>query len=152
MNLAGIPRPEYFHLQQKFETIKHTRFGKGGGVGMLVQKGSSTEFFMWFLIFLQTTGMCICILYIVILQIKLWESHWLFRRAYSSIFTVAAVYMTRMTSRKLHSDVTKTHYSWRHSKFFTYNFQTSGMFLSLQRLYCWVSAQLDSFSGLFMLD
>ena len=32
-------------------------------------------------------------LYIVILQIKLRESHWLFRRVYGSIFTAAAAYI-----------------------------------------------------------
>ena len=73
---------------------------------------------------------------------KLWESHWLFRRICGFIFTAAAVYMymARVTSRKLHCDVMKTHYSWCHSKFFPYNFQTSGMFLSPQRLQlsiCW---------------
>ena len=54
-------------------------------------------------------GELIC--FIVTLQIKLWESHWLFRRVYGFIFTAAAVYMVRMTSRKLHCDVMKTNYS-----------------------------------------
>ena len=45
----------------------------------------------------------------VILHVKLWESHWLLRRVYGSIFTAAAVYMARVTSRKLHCDVMKTH-------------------------------------------
>ena len=72
----------------------------------------------------------------VILQIKLWESHWLSRRVYGFIFTSAAVYMARVTSRKPHCDVMKIHCSWRHSNFFPYNFQTSGIFLSPQRLSC----------------
>ena len=45
---------------------------------------------------------------IVILQIKLWEFHWLFRRVYGFKFKAAAVYMVRVTSRKLHCDVMKT--------------------------------------------
>ena len=86
----------------------------------------------------------------VILQIKLWESHWLFRRVYSFIFKAAAG--CSVTSRKLHCDVMKPHYSWHHGKFFLYNFQTAGMFLSPQRLYCCVSAQLECFSGLLILN
>ena len=63
----------------------------------------------------------------------------------------AAVYMARVTSRKLHCDVMKTKYSWRHSKFFQYNSQTSGMFLLSQHLYCDFSAQLEYIFGLFIL-
>ena len=87
-----------------------------------------------------------------ILQMKLWECHWLFRRVYGFIYMAAAVYMACMTSGKLHCDVMKTNYSWCHSKFFQYNFETSGMFLSPQHLICLVSAQLECFSGVFILN
>ena len=50
-------------------------------------------------------------------QIKLWESQWLLRRIYGFIYTTTAIYMVRVTSRKLHSDDMKTHYSWHHSNF-----------------------------------
>ena len=82
----------------------------------------------------------------VILQIKLWESHWLFRRVNGVIHTAAAVYMARVMSRKLDCDVMKTHYSWRHSKFFPYNFQISGLFLSSQII------KLKSDSPIWHLD
>ena len=45
---------------------------------------------------------------LVILQMNLRESHWLFRRVYGFIYTAAAVYMARVTPRKLHYDVMKT--------------------------------------------
>ena len=97
-----------------------------------------------------------------ILQMKLWECHWLFRQVYGFIYMAAAVYMARMTSGKLHCDVMKTNYwpdckaipaySWCHSKFFQYNFETLGMFLSPQHLICLVSAQLECFSGVFIFN
>ena len=59
---------------------------------------------------------------IVIVNVKLWESHLLFRRVYG--------FMVRVTSRNFTVASWETYYSWRHSKFFPYNFQTSGMFLS----------------------
>ena len=63
----------------------------------------------------------------------------------------AVVYMARVTSRKLHCDVMKTKYTWRDSKFFQYNTQTSGIFLLPQHLYCEFFAQLEYISGLFIL-
>ena len=67
------------------------------------------------------------------------------RHTANQMVGAAAVYMVRVTSRKLHCDIMNTRYSWRHSKFLSYNFQASGKFLSPQRLSCWVSPQLEWF-------
>ena len=39
------------------------------------------------------------------------------------MFSYTAVYIARVTSVKIHCDVMTIQYSWRHNKFFTYNFQ-----------------------------
>ena len=77
----------------------------------------------------------------VILQIILLDSHWLFRPVYGFIFTAAAVYIARVMSRKLHCDVMKTNYSWRHSNFFPVKF-SNVVNVSL----AWLSFQLSKCS------
>ena len=79
---------------------------------------------------------------IVILQIHLLASHWLFRGDYTFMLTAAAIYMARVTSRKLHCGVLKTQFFSMSQQVFPVQCIAS----LAQRLYCQVSAQLVFFS------
>ena len=104
--------------------------------------------YFWYTIFI-TIDVCVPLFYdlclwltvclymeAVILLMNLWEYHRLFRRVYVHLkpFTWYAWRQGICTVASWKPIV-----SWRESKFFPFNCQTLGLFLSPQRLYCKVS-------------